>query len=133
MSGVSRPQASSEPAATLADLVEAQVARTPRAVAAVHEDEQIGYGELDERANRLAHHLQGLGVGADVPVAVCAQRSIALSVALLGILKAGGACLPLDPSHLTCTTDRDDISRGLMGRTVFRGPAGHRPTVRSSS
>jgi non-ribosomal peptide synthetase component F len=109
------------------------VVRIPRAVAAVHEDEQIGYGELDERANRLAHHPQGLGVGADVPVAVCAQRSIALGVALLGILKAGGACLPLDPSHLTCTTDRDDISRGLMGRTVFRGPAGHRPTVRSPS
>lgn len=98
MSGVSRPQSPVEQA-TLADLVEAQAARTPRAVAVVHESEPLSYADLDERANRLAHHLQALGVGPDVPVAICAQRSSALCVALLGVLKAGGACLPLDPSH----------------------------------
>jgi len=85
--------------ATLAELVEAQVGRDPHAVAVVHESEQLTYALLDERANRLAHHLQGLGVGPDVPVAICAERSSALTVALLGVLKAGGACLPLDPSH----------------------------------
>ena len=95
MNGVGRPKTY----ATLADLVEAQAARTPHAIAVVHGDEQHSYAELDERANRLAHHLQGLGVGPDVPVAVCAQRSSALALALLAILKAGGACLPLDPSH----------------------------------
>lgn len=98
MSGVSRPRAPVEQG-TLTDLVEAQVARTPRAVAVVHRTEHLSYAGLDERANRLAHQLQDFGVGPDVPVAICAERSSALTVALLGVLKAGGACLPLDPSH----------------------------------
>jgi len=87
--------------ATLADLVEGQAGRTPGAPALVHEDEQLTYAELDARANRLARHLQHLGVGPDVPVAVLLERSIGLAVGLLAILKAGGACLPLDPSHPT--------------------------------
>ena len=84
---------------TLADLVEAQAARTPSGVALVSGDTQLTYAELDARANRLARHLQDLGVGPDVPVGALLERSIELAVGLLAILKAGGACLPLDPSY----------------------------------
>ncbi len=80
-------------------LFEAQVRRTPDAVAVVFEDEQLTYGELDRRANQLAHHLQALGVGPDVCVGICMERSPELVVAILGILKAGGACVPLDPAY----------------------------------
>jgi amino acid adenylation domain-containing protein len=83
----------------LADLVEAQVERTPSAVALVGEGDALTYVELDARANRLARALQNAGVGADVPVGVLLERSATLAVALLAILKAGGACLPLDPAH----------------------------------
>ncbi|MEW5930636.1 MAG: amino acid adenylation domain-containing protein, partial [Gemmatimonadota bacterium] len=80
-------------------LFEAQVERTPHAVAVVHEDRSLTYAELNARANRLAHHLRALGVGPDARVAVCVERSPALVVALLGILKAGGAYVPLDPAY----------------------------------
>ena len=80
-------------------LFEAQVARTPEAVATVFMAQQLTYRELNARANQLAHHLRGLGVGPDARVAVAMERSSELVVALLGILKAGGAYVPLDPSH----------------------------------
>ena len=80
-------------------LIEAQVARSPDATAVIGDDEQLTYGELNRRANQLAHHLRGLGVGPDVLVGLCMDRSPALWVALLGILKAGGAYVPLDPSY----------------------------------
>ena len=86
-------------AASLVDQVEAQVARRPDAAAIAAVDGSLSYAELDARANRLAHHLQALGVGSDVVVASCFERSLEMAVALLGILKAGGACLPLDPSY----------------------------------
>src|SRR5262245_42756915 len=86
-------------AATLPQLFAAQAAKTPDAVAVVFEDEQLSYGELELRANQLAHHLRALGVGAESVVGVCLERSPALVVALLGILKAGGAYLPLDPEY----------------------------------
>ncbi len=86
---------------TLADLVEAQVARSPAAVAVVGADHSLTYADLDARANRLAHHLQSLGVGPDVTVATCLRRSPEMAVALLGVLKAGGACVPLDPTYPT--------------------------------
>ncbi len=85
--------------ATLGGMFEAQVARTPRAVALEFEDERLTYAELEARANRLAHRLRGLGVGPGVLVAVCAERSVELVVALLGVVKAGGAYVPLDPEY----------------------------------
>ncbi|WP_139793413.1 AMP-binding protein, partial [Ensifer aridi] len=81
------------------ELFEAQVRRTPDAVALVHEDEELSYGELNVQANRLAHHLIALGVKPDQPVAICVERSPAMVVGLLAILKAGGAYLPLDPAY----------------------------------
>src|SRR5262249_24579060 len=87
------------PAATLPQLFAAQAAKTPDAVAVVFEGEQLSYGELDARANQLAHHLRALGVGAESVVGVCLERSPALVVALIGILKAGGGYLPLDPEY----------------------------------
>ncbi|KFX81323.1 hypothetical protein KR99_24040, partial [Ralstonia solanacearum] len=87
------------PAATLPALFEAQVMRTPDAVALKYGDRQLSYRELDARANRLAHHLRELGVAADVLVGLCVDRSIEMIVGLLGILKAGGAYVPLDPDY----------------------------------
>jgi len=78
---------------------ERQVQATPDAVAVVFGGEQATYAELDRRANQVARQLRGLGVGPDVPVAVCVERSIEMVAALLGVLKAGGAYVPLDPSH----------------------------------
>ncbi len=78
---------------------EEQAERRPDAVAVVCEDQQLTYRQLNERANRLANHLAGLGVRQETPVAICVQRSLALVVGLLGILKAGGAYVPLEPDH----------------------------------
>jgi amino acid adenylation domain-containing protein len=87
------------PAKCIHQLFEAQVDRTPDAVAVVYADKQFTYRELNHRANQLAHYLQSLGVKADVLVGLCVQRSLELVVGLLGILKAGGAYVPLDPDY----------------------------------
>lgn len=79
-------------------LFEQQVECTPHAISLIFEDQQLTYKELNARANQLAHHLIDLGVGPEIIVAVCLERSIELIVSLLAILKAGGAYLPLDPS-----------------------------------
>jgi amino acid adenylation domain-containing protein/non-ribosomal peptide synthase protein (TIGR01720 family) len=79
-------------------LFEAQVDRTPDAVAVVFEDEQLTYQELNQQANQLAYHLKSLGVGPGMFVAVCMNRSLEMIPTLLGILKAGGAYVPLEPS-----------------------------------
>src|SRR6185295_13690793 len=81
------------------ELFEAQAARHPDAIALVHEDRVLSYGEFDARANRLAHHLRRLGVGPDRRVAICVERSAPMVVGLLAILKAGGGYVPLDPSY----------------------------------
>ncbi len=78
-------------------LFEAQVQRTPEATAVVFEGHHLTYRELNVQANQLAHHLQKLGVGPEVLVGLCIERSLEMVVGLLGILKAGGAYIPLDP------------------------------------
>ncbi|WP_052391105.1 non-ribosomal peptide synthetase [Streptomyces sp. NRRL B-24484] len=85
--------------ATVADLVAQQAERTPDAVALVLGGEQVGYRELDRRANRLAHRLVGLGVGPGDRVGVLLERSPALVTALVAVLRAGAAYVPLDPSY----------------------------------
>ncbi|CAN5136233.1 hypothetical protein BH18ACT4_BH18ACT4_00550 [soil metagenome] len=84
---------------TVPDLVEAGVARRATATAVVAGGDSLSYAELDRQANRLAHHLQERGVGPDVLVGVCLGRSLDMAVSLLAVLKAGGACVPLDPSY----------------------------------
>jgi len=78
---------------------EAQVERTPDAIAVVFEEQQLTYQELNHRANQLAHYLQQLGVKPEVLVGICVERSLEMVVGLLGILKAGGAYVPLDPAY----------------------------------
>jgi amino acid adenylation domain-containing protein len=79
--------------------IEAQTDRTPEQVALVMDGSTLSYRELDRRANRLAHALRARGVGPEVRVGVCVERSFDLVVALLGVAKAGGAYVPLDPSY----------------------------------
>ncbi len=83
----------------LHQLFEQQARIAPEAVAVICENERLTYGELDRRANQLAHHLQGLGIGLESLVGICMKRSPETLVGLLGILKAGAAYLPLDPAY----------------------------------
>lgn len=80
-------------------LFEAQVAAQPDAVALCYEAQQLSYGELNRRANQVAHYLLGLGVGTGDRVAICVERSLEMVVGILGILKAGCAYVPLDPTY----------------------------------
>jgi amino acid adenylation domain-containing protein len=80
-------------------LFERQAERTPEHAAVKFQGESISYGELNARANRLAHRLRRVGVGPDVLVGICMERSIEMVVALYGVLKAGGAYVPLDPDY----------------------------------
>ncbi|MCF5617490.1 non-ribosomal peptide synthetase, partial [Pseudomonas syringae] len=84
---------------TLQGLFEAQVCRTPQAVALRAGRSQLSYRQLNEQANGLAHHLISLGVKPDDRVAICVERGVSMVVGLLAILKAGGAYVPLDPSY----------------------------------
>ncbi|MEE1891248.1 non-ribosomal peptide synthetase, partial [Pseudomonas carassii] len=84
---------------TLHGLIEAQVRRTPDAVAVRAEEGELTYRQLDEQANRLAHHLIALGVQPDDRVAICVERSLSMVVGLLATLKAGGAYVPVDPEY----------------------------------
>ncbi len=78
---------------------EAHARCAPEAPALFYRDEQLSYGELNARANRLAHHLRAMGVGPEVRVCLCVERSVEMVVGILGILKAGGAYVPLDPTY----------------------------------
>ncbi len=81
------------------ELIEEQAERTPGAVAVVCGEQRLTYRELNEKSNQLAHYLRGLGVGPEVLVGICVERSLEMVVGLLGILKAGGAYVPLDPKY----------------------------------
>ena len=81
------------------ELFEAQVERTPEAVAVVCEEQSLSYGQLNAQANCLARHLEDLGVGPEVRVAICAERGIQMVVGVLATLKAGAAYVPLDPAY----------------------------------
>lgn len=121
---------------TIEEQFQQQVDKTPDTVAIIAKDIQLSYRELDERSNRLARHLQSLGVRPDTLVGVAMGRSEALVVSLLAILKAGGAYVPLDPTHpkerlslvvedsempilLTTSETRDRVPLGATGITVF--------------
>jgi amino acid adenylation domain-containing protein len=87
------------PANCIHRLIEEQARRTPTAIAAVFEGEQLTYEELNSRANRLAGYLRRRGVGPEVVVGICLERSLEMIVALLAVLKAGGVYAPLDPQY----------------------------------
>ena len=80
-------------------LFKVQVEQTPDKVAVIFEGQRLTYRELDQRATQLAHYLQKVGIGPEVPVGICVERSLEMVVGLLGILKAGGAYVPLDPTY----------------------------------
>ncbi|MBM2803365.1 MAG: amino acid adenylation domain protein, partial [Deltaproteobacteria bacterium] len=81
------------------ELFEAQVKRTPQSVAVIFEREKATYQDLNVRANQLAHYLSSLGVGREAPVAIFMEPSVEMVVSLLGVLKAGGLYVPLDPDY----------------------------------
>ncbi|MCP4660866.1 MAG: AMP-binding protein, partial [bacterium] len=87
------------PDSTLDQRIADRVRRTPDMPAVVDGDRQLDYGELDRRANRMAHRLRALGVGPEVPVGILLERSAEMVVAMLAVLKAGGIYLPLDPAY----------------------------------
>ncbi|HEV7919166.1 MAG TPA: non-ribosomal peptide synthase/polyketide synthase [Thermoanaerobaculia bacterium] len=104
---------------TIHELFEEQVALDPSATALVFEGEQLTYGELNARANQLAHYLRGRGVGREVLVGISMERSFELLIGLLGILKAGGAYVPLDPTY---PHDRLDAMREDSGVAIVVTP-----------
>jgi amino acid adenylation domain-containing protein len=83
----------------VADLFEEQTARIPTALAIEYQDQELTYEEMNRRANRLAHYLRSLGVKPDARVCVCVERCLEMVVGLLAVVKAGGACVPLDPAY----------------------------------
>jgi amino acid adenylation domain-containing protein len=83
----------------LHELFEAQVERTPDAIALSYKDQRVTYRELNSRANQLAHYLQELGVGPEVLVGIFMERSLEMVIGIYGIIKAGGAYVPLDPEY----------------------------------
>ncbi|MFI2610972.1 amino acid adenylation domain-containing protein [Kitasatospora sp. NPDC018619] len=121
------------PDATLAELFERQARRAPEAVAVVAGDTELSYAELDRRANRLARRLAGLGVGPETLVGVVAERSPELVTALLAVVKAGAAYLPMDGRHpaerlaavaaqagaAVVLVDGANARRGLAGEALF--------------
>jgi amino acid adenylation domain-containing protein len=103
--------------ACIHELFERQAQATPQALALAQGETRLSYQELNERANRLARHLHGLGVKPDDKVAICLQRSVEMVVAMLAVFKAGGAYVPLDPSYPQARLDhmlRDSRPRVLV-------------------
>ncbi len=115
--------------ATLHGLFESQVQRTPNAVAALFEDRQLTYRQLDDRATALANHLRMLGLTANTPVGVCLERGLELPVSLLGVLKAGGGYVALDPNYpterLRGMIEESGISILITSRTLMGSLPNH--------
>ncbi|MBD0385108.1 MAG: amino acid adenylation domain-containing protein, partial [Nostoc sp. C3-bin3] len=88
-----------DPNLCIHQMFEMQVERSPQAIAVIFEDTQLTYQQLNQQANQLAHHLRNLGVGSEVLVGICLERSLEMIIGILGILKAGGAYVPLDPAY----------------------------------
>ncbi|BBC27208.1 non-ribosomal peptide synthetase [Pseudanabaena sp. ABRG5-3] len=80
-------------------LIELQVQRTPNAIAVIYENQKLTYQELNQKANQLAHHLLAIGIQSEQLIGICVERSLDMLVGLLGILKAGAAYVPIDPSY----------------------------------
>ncbi|MFL5385320.1 MAG: condensation domain-containing protein, partial [Longimicrobiaceae bacterium] len=99
LEGWSQPAAEYPADRCIHERFEAQAEHTPVAVAVVFEDAALTYRELNERANRLAHHLRRRGVGPEVRVGICLERGVEMVVSIVAVLKAGGAYVPLDPSY----------------------------------
>ncbi|WP_156688117.1 non-ribosomal peptide synthetase [Mycobacterium sp. Marseille-P9652] len=119
---VSRGESFAAAPSTLADLVSAQAARTPEAVAVVADDRRLTYRQLNESANRLAHWLIGRGIGTEDRVAVLLDKSVELVVTALAIAKAGAVYVPVDPAY---PPDRLDFILGDCDATlVLREPVG---------
>ena len=112
------------PGLTVAELFAAQVARVPDAVAVTCAGEKLTYAELDARSNRLARVLAGRGAGPESVVAVLLDRSAELIVALLAVLKAGAAYLPVDPAY---PPERIALRPGRRRPGVRAGRPGRRP------
>jgi non-ribosomal peptide synthetase component F len=87
--------------ATITQLIEEQARRTPDATAVTFADQSLTYGELNRRTNQLAHYLRSAGIGPEMCVGLCVERSLEMVVGILGILKAGGAYVPLEPAYPT--------------------------------
>ena len=108
---------------------EAQVEQTPNAIALVFENERLTYGELNQRANQLAHYLKKLDVGRGTLVGICMERSLEMVVGLLGILKSGGAYTPLDPSYpkerLAFMLQDSQMSLMLTRQSLLESVPGH--------
>ncbi|HLM68811.1 MAG TPA: amino acid adenylation domain-containing protein, partial [Longimicrobium sp.] len=112
--------------ACIHQLFEAQAERTPDAVALRFEGASLSYRALNERANRLAHHLRGRGVGPEIRVGICLERGVEMVVSLLGVLKAGGGYVPLDPGY---PTDRLAFMLADSGVSVLLTQASLRGTL----
>ncbi|HYH47265.1 MAG TPA: amino acid adenylation domain-containing protein, partial [Thermoanaerobaculia bacterium] len=112
------PGASAPAGSSLPELFEAQARRTPEAIAVLAAVKATSYRDLDAWAERLAGRLRAQGVGPEIPVGVCSDRSPRLIAALLGVLKAGGAYVPLDPSY-----PRERLARMLEDCRVVLAPA----------
>lgn len=112
---------------------EAQAEQTPDVVAVVFQEQRVTYRELNQRANQLAHYLQKQGVGPEVLVGICVERSLEMMVGLLGIWKAGGAFVPLDPTYprdrLALIVEDSQLSVLLTERKLLDRYSEHRAQI----
>ncbi|MDO5977225.1 non-ribosomal peptide synthetase/type I polyketide synthase, partial [Flavivirga jejuensis] len=116
---------------TVVDLFEEQVLKSPESIALLFEGEELSYKELDDRSNQLAHYLVSEGVNVDDLVGICLDRSIAMVVGILGILKSGGAYVPMKPdypasriSHIISDGDIRLVVTDELSRSVLEGLPG---------